>query len=619
MMDLLASLAAAAVWLLVFVLTVWHGARLLGLRAAEAIVAGYTAFLALQVLLIRALDLVGILGGTALRAAYMMAAFIGVTLYLRWRNRTDVFAPVTGSADTMDDDKRLVRRIAIGCAAAVLCGVGLFSLVSPVHIWDAMAYHMPMVASYVQNASLDAWPAQDLRQVYRVNAGELQLLNIALLSGTDAWVEVPGVLALGVVLVATFAIARLALRHEALPYVVVLVVLTAPQIVVSATTAKNDLAFTAALLGAFYWAMRAAAEPERRASTHAALAAFSGGVAAGTKVMGLNVLGAAGLLVLVLTLMRRLPWRALALFVVTAAVTFAAIVGPVFWSNLARSAAPVGVAPGEVTFTTGPANLIAAAKYYVFDLAFRRLVVLQHFEHDLSHYGYFFPILLGMGTAAAVLQLVRPRTRRRTVAGLALMAAALFISVIAVRIPIRWDQRFMIWMVPVLAILAGTLIERINVRHALVLAIAAASFALFNLFLILSNEMDGMFTRSAAHLATTGELPRYVDVPPRPYQHMIEGYGVLDRAAAPQDSVLYIGSDDSWMYPAWGAGFTRYVRGVIDESDAAEQTATGEWRFIVIERAASARLRDATLAAANALGYRVLHDGPTRTILQRSG
>jgi hypothetical protein len=474
-----------------------------------------------------------------------------------------------------------------------------------------------MVASWVQNASLDAWPTQDARQILRVNAGELQLLHVALLSGSDAWVELPAIVGLGIALVATLAIARLVIRNVALPYLMVVLVLTAPQIIVSATTAKNDLVFTAALLSALYWTLRAVDAEAVRPSTWAALAAFSGGLAAGTKVMGLSVLGATGLLILVMNLLRRLPYRALGSFMVTAAVTVAVAAGPVFWNNLSRAAVPVGVAPGEVTYTTGFGNIAAALHYYVFDLAFRRLVVLQMFEHDLSHYGYFFPLILAMGAAAAVLQVARPDARRRLVAGLALIAVALFVSVIAVRLPIRWDQRFMIWMVPAFAILGATMIERIRSTHALLLTTVAASFAAFNLFLTMSNEMDGLFTRSATHLVTTGELARQADVPARPYADMIAGYDVLDRVAADRDSVLYIGSDDSWMYPAWGRRFTRHVRGVAGEGDAVEQIAAGSWRFIVVEEAAEPGLRAATRRAATARAYRVLHEGGVRVILER--
>ena len=43
---------------------------------------------------------------------------------------------------------------------------------------------------------------------------ELQLLNVALLAGSDAWVELPNVLGLVVCLVAAFELACLALRRR---------------------------------------------------------------------------------------------------------------------------------------------------------------------------------------------------------------------------------------------------------------------------------------------------------------------------------------------------------------------------------------------------------------------
>jgi hypothetical protein len=175
----------------------------------------------------------------------------------------------------------------------------------------------------------------------------------------------------------------------------------------------------------------------------------------------------------------------------------------------------------------------------------------------------------------------------------------------------------MIWMVPAFAILGATLIERIRSTHTLVLTTVAASFAAFNLFLILSNEMDGLFTRSATHLAMTGELARQTDVTARPYTDMIAGYDRLDDVAAERDSVLYVGSDDSWMYPAWGSRFTRYVRAVAGAADAVEQVGSGTYRFVVIEESAEPGLRTATERAATARAYRVLQEGGARVILER--
>jgi hypothetical protein len=190
------------------------------------------------------------------------------------------------------------------------------------------------------------------------------------------------------------------------------------------------------------------------------------------------------------------------------------------------------------------------------------------------------------------------------------------LSVIAVRSPISTDHRFMTWMVPVLAILAASLFERWDSRRVLVLTAAAASFALVHLFQTFTNEMDGVFTRSATHLLSTGSLARYADVPSRHYVFMIEGFDVLERAAE-SDSVLYAGTDDSWMYPAWGARFTRHVRGVWNPADAAQQVTSGQYRFIVVEAEASGEIRNAVREAARLQGYNTVAEVEGRVILER--
>jgi hypothetical protein len=401
---------------------------------------------------------------------------------------------------------------------------------------------------------------------------------------------------------------------RALPYVAVAIVLTAPQIVVGAGSEKNDLVFTAALLCGLYWTVRGGAADTRRPGWVLALAGLSGALAAATKVIGLNVLGALGVLVILLALRRRLRYRHVLLFGATAALGLIVLAGDVYWRNFNRSVVPVGIAPGEVYFTVGLANLTHAFRFYVYELGFERLVAPQVFDHDFLHYGYLFPLLLVAGGAAAVRQMWR---RQYVPAALALVGASLFLSIIAVRLPIRWDQRFMIWMVPTLAILALSLARRVHVRQLLALTTAAATLGLVNTMLTLSNEADALFSRSAQHLVETGSLPRYVDVAHRQFELRAAGYDVLDRAATPGDSVLYAGSEDAWMYPAWGERFTRRVEGVWDPQHAVSQVASRQFRFIVVENSTAREIRDAMERQASAIGYDTLVSAPHRLIMIR--
>jgi hypothetical protein len=618
MTELARSVAAGALWTLAFVVIALNARRRVSGLTHQGVLVAYPAFFAFQVVLAKALAAAGLLTSAAMLAGYVVAVSAGsVGYYIRRRGAA--LAPDDPRDPGPDDDADavLTRRVVLAGAGVIIAGLALFSLISPVAIWDVLAYHMPMVASYIQNGSLDAWPTQDLRQIYRVNAGELQLLNLALLSGSDAWVELPNALALAVCLVATFELARSALRRRSLAWLVVAVVLTAPQIQFGAASAKNDLTFTAVLLGAFFWAIRAAASPSTAVTAYVSLAAVCGGLAAATKVMGLNVLGAVGLLLVILVARRRLPLRAVVTFGAAAVVTLLVLVGDVYWANYVRDAVPVGVAPNEVNFRFGPGNLVAAARFYIYDLTFKRLLITQVFEHDFAHYGYLFPFIAAGAVVTALRQVMRPGVRAVALAGLAVMAAGLFLSVIAVRLPIEWDQRFMIWLVPALAILAASLAERLDERRVLALATGAVSFGLVNFFLIFSNGAEGLFARSATHLAVTGTVARDVDVPSDRWGWMIEGFSVLDRAAA-SDSVLYVGSDDSWMYPAWGRGFTRHVRGVWNATDAAAQVAARRHRFVVIEAIAPEPIREAATSAAQRNGYVPLFASERRTILERA-
>lgn len=616
MAELVQTLAGAALWLGALAAVTAATNRVAGRPPLEAhaLLIAWPVFVFTEILGIKLLSVAHLLtttGVVVLHAAIAVAALAALRRFPRGPGASAVPAEP-------DADAGLVRRIALITLAVTLGALALFALITPVHVWDVQAYHMPMVASYVQNESLAAWPAQDLRQVYRVNAAELHMLGLALLTRSDAWVEAVNVVALGVAFTAALSIARRVIGREILAWIAAVLVLTAPQILLGSVTAKNDIVFMALVLCVFHWTIDLIAEPARPLRRLVLL----GGIAAlavATKVMGLNVLGAAGLVLLIVAMRRRVPWHAPVLLGAFAAIGLALLVGDVYWQNLTRSeaAVPVGTMPGEIHFTSGLDNVIAAARYYVYELSFRRLVTPQVIEHDFSHYGYFFPFLLALGTWAAARPLVTRRSAEPALAVLSLLVLVLFVSVIAIRQPIGWDQRFMIWLVPCFAVLALSLLRDVPARPLLVLASFAAAFAATNLFRTFTDASEGLFTRSAQHLAAEGELATLADVVQEKYRFKIDGYAALGAAAAARDSVLYVGAEDTWMYPAWGRRFTRYVRGVADAADAERQVASNVYRFIVVEDDASPDLRAVVTGAASRYGDLVVADG--RRILVRDG
>jgi hypothetical protein len=147
--------------------------------------------------------------------------------------------------------------------------------------------------------------------------------------------------------------------------------------------------------------------------------------------MGLNVVGAVGLLALVLASgaaagTARLPLR-------RRRRRRAARPGRhVYLFNLGRSAVPVGVAPGEVHYTFGLANITEAVRYYVFDLTLKRLIAGPGSSTTSCTTATCSRSCSDSVVAAAS---AAPGRRRFVPACLALLAVALLLSVIAVRRP----------------------------------------------------------------------------------------------------------------------------------------------------------------------------------------
>jgi hypothetical protein len=176
----------------------------------------------------------------------------------------------------------------------------------------------------------------------------------------------------------------------------------------------------------------------------------------------------------------------------------------------------------------------------------------------------------------------------------------------------------MLWMIPVAAVLALSLAERTPTRNLLALCGLVAGLALVNVSTALTLESDRLFHRSVEHLATTGELARYTDVANTRYRNRDDGFEVLALEAAPTDTVLYAGTDDSWMYLAWGPRFTRRVEGVRDAAHAASQVASRRFDFIVMERSVPPEIERAIVREAGSAGYATLAQAEGRLIMRRS-
>jgi hypothetical protein len=77
-------------------------------------------------------------------------------------------------------------QILLVCGVGLVAGlIGLIALVAPPNNFDSMAYHLPRVAHWIQNRSVEHYPTHILRQLYQGPWAEFAILHFQILSGGD--------------------------------------------------------------------------------------------------------------------------------------------------------------------------------------------------------------------------------------------------------------------------------------------------------------------------------------------------------------------------------------------------------------------------------------------------
>lgn len=131
--------------------------------------------------------------------------------------------------------------IAIGIILVLLFAV---AVVSPLNNVDVMQYHMPRVLHWVQNQSLQHYPAVYVSQNERPYWAEVAILNLRVLSGTDQSASlVQWFSFLGSMIGAAGIAAVLGGRRSA-QWLAAIFVLSIPMSLLQSTTPKNDIVST---------------------------------------------------------------------------------------------------------------------------------------------------------------------------------------------------------------------------------------------------------------------------------------------------------------------------------------------------------------------------------------
>ncbi len=598
MQEIIQSLSAGYLWIILFIAFAIVINRATGqvYYNSRGFVFAYPLFSFFQICSAKFLDFTDQLHAAGVLYVHLGALIVLAAIFLILWSKISAAAPLR--SDSMEI--RFVAITGLTVTGLLLIALGVISFVIPVNFRDDHIYHMPMVANYVQNHSLQPWATQDLRQILRPNAIELQMLHLALLSNSDSWLELPNLLALFVALAATFQIARITLGSRTLAWISVLAVLTARQILLSPTTVSNDAPFMAFTLCSFYGVLGLAGSAPKRMPLWIGFLLLSTGMAVATKVVGPWLAVTVLMTLSLMAITGKLPAKAWLGFVIALVVAVAIVLGDVIMDNIAHGGHFLGLSKkeyGRIVFF--PWEKIVW--FYLYELSYYRLFNPPNLNYGTAHYGFLFPITLILGLIASLRHTwLFFKSKQAYLPILAMMTIIFFLCILGFRVPRPHDQRFMTWLVPCLAILTLSLLPKQNKRILIFLTASLGIYALTDWSIVWANSSLGMMLRNGIwQIASHQHVPRYVDY----FRHgsmltvsgkkldYLAGYNTLEEMADSNDSVLVIGGKDSWIYPAWGSRFSRKIEGVSDHADSLRKIRSHTYNFVVVERSANANIR----------------------------
>ena len=551
----------------------------------------------------------------------------------------------------------------------VLSSIAIFF--NPSKVFDTTTYHLPTVATWLQQHSMDAYPTFCDRQVTRSHAATVQQFWVIGMAHADPLGELPDLLACVIVALSIWCITR----RWRLPLPVCLTatisIWAIPQIVHASLTCKDDLMLTAGIMCGLYCLIRTFERNNRLNHWYAGLAGVSIALVFGAKVPGL-AFGTALLLTGVVYSARRRRWQALdwsycilagvcmMQFVIAYALIFKfgtvlkltgivfgmlliltgvllcirmrrsialhwinatdwiliafLLVGlPIFMLKYYYTATHFGVLwPEQSTEIRKPSIPVLYPLWYYFRLFIAPFHRGIDADHDYSNYGLWFALVtvpVAMwGMARSAYQRWKLKRQEDVLPPrflsewhLIALFAVLSFGFESIHKPDPWDQRFMIWLCPVLLLLAAPLLSRyapipLLRRFASVLVIITLYFILHYGF---------PCWKPFVHLCRTGEFSELSDMG-QTSAYYVAGYEVFS-LARPGDVVLYLGADGTVEYPCWGWRLDRVVEAPTSVKQL-EEAISRHPRWLVLETPADHILRNAAQGLAMEYGYTMLAD-----------
>lgn len=226
------------------------------------------------------------------------------------------------------------------CVCVVVLGItGFLAAMTPPNNSDAMAYHLPRQVMWMQQRSVELYPANNLRQVTMPPMAEYLGLHLMTLSGGDAWHNLIQWVAF-VLVVSTASLIARDLGADARGQVFsALAAATAPATLMQGSNAKNDVVLALWIMALAYGALRVLIEG-RCSLGRAAMIGSALGLALLTK--GSGPIYALPLCAIIgVTLLIRRGWRCWSAGIVIGAVAAALNAG--YWArNMEVYGGPLG-------------------------------------------------------------------------------------------------------------------------------------------------------------------------------------------------------------------------------------------------------------------------------------
>ena len=230
----------------------------------DALLDAASLWAVLAVLISEGLSAFGWLARGPLLASWLGVGAAAAALWLRRPTAQDegarsrILRPL-GRLDLGD------RALLAGAALAIGL-VGVVAVLSPPNSWDAMQYHLPRVAHWIENHGLGFYPTHEQRQLHMPPGAELLMLQLHALSGGDRFDNLVQWGAFAATVIGVSAIARELGAGPRGQVVAAVACATIPEGLLAASGAKGDWVLSLWLSALALAALRFAGDPSGKSA-----------------------------------------------------------------------------------------------------------------------------------------------------------------------------------------------------------------------------------------------------------------------------------------------------------------------------------------------------------------